>query len=138
MFRSLPQEAAVALSSFSAAHWIAPFALYANEGSGIAIESTADKLKGSLRADGIIVDRVRYMNFEHDEIEKGHRHYGLFIKRTSFEHEKELRATVLLATPGVGTLLPCDLDSLITNIHIAPEAPTFYADTVQYIIDRSI
>src|ERR1700679_1683632 len=46
--------------------------LYAGTGSGIAIESTADKLKRTLRADGIIVDRVRYMNFERDEIEKGH------------------------------------------------------------------
>jgi hypothetical protein len=111
--------------------------LYASAGSGIAIESTADKLKNSLRGDGIIVDRVRYMNFERDEIEKGHEHYGLFLKRTAFEHEKELRATILLPTPGVGTAVPCDIDSLITNIHVAPEARTFYADAVQYIIDRS-
>jgi hypothetical protein len=111
--------------------------LYASAGNGIAIESTADKLKNSLRTDGIIIDRVRYMNFERDEIEKGHEHYGLFLKRTAFAHEMELRATILLPTPGVGAVVPCDIGSLITNIHIAPEAPTFYADAVQYIIDRS-
>jgi hypothetical protein len=111
--------------------------LYGAAGNGIAIESTEDRLKSVLTADGIIVGRVRYMNFDHDEIEKGHEHYGLFIKRNSFAHEQELRATILLPTPGVGTLVPCDMDALVTNIHIAPQAPPFYADTVRYIIDRA-
>jgi hypothetical protein len=111
--------------------------LYSSVGSGIAIESTDGKLKASLPTEGIVVDRVRYMNFERDEIEKGHPHYGLFIKRTAFEHEKELRATLLLPTPGEGAAVPCDLESLIVNIHIAPEAPPFYASAVQYVLDRS-
>ncbi|MBB5055448.1 hypothetical protein HDF16_000117 [Granulicella aggregans] len=111
--------------------------LYATTGSGIAIESTKDRLRGLLTADGIIVDRVRYMDFEKDEIEKGHRHYGLFIKRNSFAHEQELRATILLPTPGIGTSVPCDMNALIVNIHIAPQAPLFYTDTVKYIVDRA-
>lgn len=111
--------------------------LYGVTGNGIALESTEDRLKSVLTADGIIVGRVRYMNFEHDEIEKGHENYGLFIKRNSFAHEQELRATILLPTPGIGTLVPCDIDALITNVHIAPDAPPFYADTVRYIIDRA-
>jgi len=111
--------------------------IYAAMGSGIAIESTENRLRGVLTADGIIVDRVRYMNFEKDEIEKGHRHYNLFIKRNSFAHEQELRATLLLPTPGIGTLVPCDMNALIVNIHIAPKAPLFYTDTVKYIVDRA-
>jgi hypothetical protein len=111
--------------------------LYGAVGNGIAIESTEDRLKGVLSAEGIIVDRVRYMDLDRDEIEKGHTHYGLFIKRKSFAHEQELRATILLPTPGIGTLVPCDIDALIAKIHISPEAPSFYADTVRYIIERA-
>ena len=58
-------------------------------------------------------------------------------ERKSFAHEQELRATILLPTPGMGTLVPCDIDALIAKIHISPEAPSFYADTVRYIIERA-
>lgn len=111
--------------------------LYGTAGSGIAIESTEQKLRAALTAEGINIDRVRYMDFDHDEIEKGHKLYGLFIKRKSFVHEQELRATILLPTPGVGTLVPCDIDALVTQIHIAPEAPMFYVEAVRYIVDRA-
>jgi len=111
--------------------------LYGAAGNGIAIESTEDRLKTVLTADGILVGRVRYVDFDRDEIEKGHEHYGLFIKRKSFAHEQELRATILLPTPGIGTLVPCDMNALITKIHIAPEVPPFYAETVRYIVDRA-
>lgn len=66
-------------------------------GQAIAIESTVGQLRASLgRREGILIDSVRYADFDHDEIEKSHKHYGLFMKRKSFEHEKELRATILL------------------------------------------
>lgn len=77
------------------------------------------------------------MNFDADEIEKGHRHYGLFLKRKSFAHEQELRATILLPKPGSGTHVPCDLDGLIAKIHIFPKAPSYYADAVRYVVERA-
>jgi hypothetical protein len=55
--------------------------LYGSAGGGIAIQSSKAALEAALKGDGIIIDRVRYMDFDEDEIEKGHRHYGLFIKR---------------------------------------------------------
>jgi hypothetical protein len=91
----------------SAAMW----RLYSASGQGIAIESTIGRLKASLRdTEGLIVESVRYMDFDTDPIEKGHRHYGLFIKRKSFEYEKELRATVRLPEEGRGVSLSCDLE----------------------------
>ncbi len=93
--------------------------LYSAAGQGIAIESTKARLEGALKGDGIHVDRVRYMNFDTDEIEKGHRNYGLFLKRKSFEHEQELRATILLPAPGTGTAVPCDLKALIVQIQFS-------------------
>lgn len=105
--------------------------LYSASGQGIAIESTIKRLKDSLgNIKGLIIDSVRYMDFDNDPIEKGHRHYGLFIKRKSFEHEKELRATLLLSEEGQGTFVKCNLDELITNVHISPLAPTYFKDVV--------
>lgn len=111
--------------------------LYTAAGQGIAIESTRDRLETTLKSDGIIVDQVRYMDFDSDEIEKGHKHYGLFIKRKSFAHEQELRATILLPTPGSGTLVPCNLDGLIAQIHVFPKAPSYYVDAVKYAVERA-
>ena len=111
--------------------------LYGSLGSGIAIESSAEVLKNELREDGINIDQVRYMDFEKDEIEKGHRHYGLFIKRKSFAHEQELRATILLPTPEKGHLVKCDMNKLIMKVHISPAAPQYYADAVKYVVSQA-
>lgn len=111
--------------------------LYAAAGQGIAIESTKARLEGALRGDGIVVDQVRYMDFDSDEIEKGHRHYGLFLKRRSFAHEQELRATILLPTLGTGIAVPCDLSRLIAQIHVSPEAPSYYAEAVRYVVGQA-
>jgi hypothetical protein len=111
--------------------------LYTAAGQGIAIESTTERLEAGLRGDGIVIDRVRYMDFDADEIDKGHRHYGLFLKRKSFAHEQELRATILLPKPGSGTQVSCDLDRLIAKIHVFPKAPAYYAEAVKYALDQA-
>ena len=78
----------------------------------------------------IIIDDVRYGDFDKDPIEKGHRHYGLFQKRKAFEHERELRATILLSVKdyGNGQLVPCDLDILITRIYVSPLLEDYVKD----------
>lgn len=111
--------------------------IYTAAGQGIAIESTKAKLESALKGDGIIVDQMRYMDFDRDEIEKGHRHYGLFIKRKSFEHERELRATILLPRPGAGTAVACDLNALIARIHIFPKAPAYYVEAVKHAVGQA-
>jgi hypothetical protein len=78
------------------------------------------------------------MDFANDQIEKGHKHYGLFLKRKSFEHERELRATVLLKTEGRGTFVACDLDTLITKVHISPIAPAYLEGVVRDICSASV
>jgi hypothetical protein len=60
MFGSLPQKVHVALSSFSAAHWIAPFArtgtqyLYAHAGALEHIQSKL-RLSSSLKGENVVV-----------------------------------------------------------------------------------
>jgi hypothetical protein len=111
--------------------------LYAAAGVGVAIESTKARLESALNGDGIFVDPVRYMDFENDEIEKGHRHLMPFIKRKSFAHEQELRAIILLPKSRAGTLVSCDMDALIARIHISPHVPRYYAGAVRYIVERA-
>ena len=111
--------------------------LYTAAGQGIAIESTKARLEDALRGEGIIVDQVRYMDFDSDEIERGQRHYGLFLKRKSFAHEQELRAMIKLPTPGTGIAVPCDLSGLIAQIHIFPKAPPYYAEAVRYALGQA-
>jgi hypothetical protein len=106
--------------------------LYSASGQGIAIESTVEQLRASLGdMKGLQIDPIRYMDFDRDPIEKGHRHYGLFIKRKSFEHEKELRATILLPEPGKGTAVPCDLDVLVNCVHVSPLGDGFVRDAIE-------
>jgi hypothetical protein len=106
--------------------------LYSASGQGIAIESTIGKLKASLGdAEGVQIDAVRYMDFDQDPIEKGHRHYRLFIKRKCFEHEKELRATILLSQDGAGVRVKCDLDVLISRVQVSPFVEGYVRDAVE-------
>ncbi len=106
--------------------------LYSGGGQGIAIESTVGQLRRALDiAEDFQIDRVRYMDFERDPIQKGYRHHRLFVKRKSFEHEKEVRGTILLQEEGKGIPVRCNLDSLINRIHISPLVETFVKDAVE-------
>jgi hypothetical protein len=110
----------------------AAWKIYSTSGQGIAIESTVGQLQLSLEnVKGLIIDSVRYMNFNEDPIEKGHKHYAGFLKRRSFEHEKELRATIPLSEAGKGVYVKCKLDTLITCIHISPFVPVYFKETVE-------
>jgi hypothetical protein len=115
--------------------------IYGAVGGGIAIESTRERLEAALKGTAphvVHIDPVRYMNFDDDPIDKvGHRHLMGFIKRKSFEHEREMRAVVMLPEPGQGAAVPCDMNTLIAQIRIAPLADPYYTDAVRYVIDRA-
>ncbi|HUA14986.1 MAG TPA: DUF2971 domain-containing protein [Verrucomicrobiae bacterium] len=108
--------------------------LYSASGRGIAIESTVGSLRASLgdRKD-LQIDAVRYMDFDRDPIEKGHRHYSLFLKRKCFVHENELRATILLPQEGIGAAVVCDLDILVSRIHVSPLVESYVKDAIEML-----
>jgi hypothetical protein len=102
------------------------------EGTGVAIESTEQQLTDSLSGtSGILISDVRYADYDNDAIERGHRQYGLFMKRNSFSAEKELRVTLLRPesewetdAAKEGIRVPCNLGTLITAIHVKPASET--------------
>lgn len=113
--------------------------IYSSYGQGIAIESTIEQLKLSLgKVKGLIIDSVRYKNFDNAPIEQGHEHNILFMKRESFEYEKELRATICLpeGKEGEGENILCNLNTLITNVHVSPYAPEYFNETVNILCKR--
>jgi len=138
---TIPEIRKKAISRFGVTCWHkseyeseAMWKLYSVSGHGIAIESTIGRLRSSLRnANNVCIDSVRYMDFDRDPIEKGHKHDGLFVKRKSFEHEKEVRATILLPQEGKGILVSCDVDTLISCVHVSPFAPTYLKEAVEFI-----
>jgi hypothetical protein len=105
-------------------------------GNCAAIESTEDRLKSAFGRDGINFDDVRYMDFDNDPIEKGHRHYASFIKRMEFQHEREMRANVLLKASCKGELIECDMEKLVVAVHVAPSATPYYVDAIREVVER--
>ena len=101
----------------------------------VAVESTIGQLFNACRHEKkVLIDNVRYEDFDTAPIEKGWQHYALFLKRKSFEYEQELRATVLLGEAkdenDKGALFSYDLDALITRVHISPRASATFRQTV--------
>ena len=108
--------------------------LYASRGSGIAIESTTAYFRQSIANPTLVTGRVRYMDFDNDPIEKGHAHYGLFLKRHSFDYEKEFRGTILLDIHTKGQAVSCDLAALVQRVHVAPFAPAYFERAVRHVV----
>jgi hypothetical protein len=105
----------------------------------IAIESTVGQLHAAHRTEkNVFIDNVRYMDFDRDPIEKGYSQYLLFLKRKSFEHEREVRGTVLLGDGTEGAFLDYDLDVLVTQIHVSPRASAEFRHAVTDIVAGNV
>jgi hypothetical protein len=107
--------------------------LYSVSGQGIAIESTIGKLKESIKnQESLKIESVTYVP-ENDPNKEYSNHDPIFLKRKSFEHEKELRAKVSLNELGKGAFVACDLDKLITRIHVSPLVEPYFKEAVESI-----
>jgi len=133
----------------SAALW----KLFPKSDEGIAIKSNIGKL----------VQSIETRNSEQNTIYLGSVIYGhekvaarktnnpksfsgddaVFTKRQCFEHEKELRLVMHsndIKTPvlsnGIGLKIEVDLESMISNIIISPEAPYWMEDLVKRVTKK--
>ena len=107
--------------------------LYSASGQGIAIESTIKQLKNSILFDkSLEIEHVRYIS-EDNPGDYDANMNTLAWKRKSFEHEKELRAIVLLKEQGKGMFVKYDLEKLINQIHISPFSEPYLKEVVEYI-----
>lgn len=141
VYREVIRKAGVSCWHKSECESEAMWRLYSAFGQGIAIESTIGQLKLSLGGvEGIIIHSIRYRDFENAPIEKRHKYNILFMKRKSFKYEKELRATVRLPKEkeGEGDNILCNLNTLITHIHVSPYASDYFNDVVNALCHSKI
>lgn len=131
----------------SAAMWN----LYLKSNKGIAIQSTSDLLKTSLKDENhdVFIGKVKYIDFEKDWMPEGNTLYAFVHKRKSFEHEKELRAMIQefrykkngeldWSKPlfDDGIYAQVDLGVLIDKIYLAPTSPKWLFELVKSITKK--
>jgi hypothetical protein len=129
----------------SAAMWES----YVRSGKGIAIQTTYQKLCDCLPQNDVYVGVVKYLDYDQELMPEGNLFYPYVHKRTSFAHERELRAVISellpltgghldysVANPKTGKTIEVDLNALIEQVYIAPMTGTWYADLVQKITPR--
>lgn len=136
--------------------------LYAPNNQGVALRSTYGQLVASFPAfkgdtpsmpEGlwarqlfVRIGMVKYIDFDSYE-EPDDQIY--FLKRLSFEHERELRAVVeddlsFMGDPHAqhprfpsgGDYVPVDLTTLVSEIYVPPGAPGWFKSVVQSIVHR--
>jgi hypothetical protein len=113
------------------------------ESRGIAIQATVGTLRDALEGHEdprVFLGMVEYVYEIADPapIADPLRHF--FYKRSSFEHERELRAVMdcrqrrpieQWRAPSVtGRAVPVDLESLIAAVHVSPMAPEWFVSLV--------
>jgi len=121
----------------SAAMW----RLYLKSNEGVAIRSTFQRLTEAFPAPAprISIGMVEYIDYARDAIPSDNMLHPAFRKRRSFEHERELRAVVVLAPakpPDPGLYVPVRLDTLIDRVYVAPTAPGWLGELVERVIRR--
>ncbi len=103
-----------------------------NSASENFIRTTYDALYQALGRDpNIKIGRVQYidMNTTYAGVND-----ALWRKRTSFEHEREVRALTLdFHSKEPGKLMPCDMSVLIQEVFVSPKAPSWFIALVNDI-----
>lgn len=159
--QQLPAEALAQLSDF---HWFARqwtfincwhqndvesaamWTIYAQTNQAVAIVSTFELLQNVLPSEAF-VGLVKYIDYSRDWQPEGNAFYAFTHKRLSFAHEREVRAIIqaiptsgehLLPTPTEenGKYVSVELSQLITEVRVAPTAPTWFLDLAQRITAR--
>lgn len=128
----------------SAAMWH----LYLKSNEGIAIQSTFNLLKTSLKDENhnIFIGKVRYIDFEKDWMPEGNILHAFVHKRKSFEHEQELRAVIQefrykkngdinwdKVPFDEGVYVSVDLNMLIDRVYLAPTSPKWLLELVRSV-----
>ena len=132
----------------SAAMW----SLYGRSDKAIALQATYRGLRESLD-DGVYTGEVRYIDYENDPIPEGNLFFPFTHKRTSFEHEMELRAIYQywpteelptqgsridysIAPPEEGVWKNVPLDRLLEAIYVNPGSPAWFAELVRDVVAK--
>ena len=126
----------------SAALW----KLYAQDGQGIAMQTTCGRLKECLKTeDKVYIGRAEYVDFDNTFISERNSLAPFTYKRREYAHEHEVRAVVrhepdeqIVAAEGrvlsgSGLYYSVSLDKLIHHVRISPYATDWFTELVQSV-----
>jgi hypothetical protein len=129
--------------------------LYSFANEGVAVQSTVGRLRRALEKApySILIGSVRYADF--DSLDPHVFLNGLtpfIFKRSSFEHEREIRALIWMDAPSateshpgdaslevpteIARSVPVDLPDLIQRVVVSPTAPQWFGELVEMTCRR--
>ncbi len=134
-------------SGESAAMW----RLYGPYDSSIALKTSFARLTRAFgRTDlEIYIGKMAYIDYRESVLAEGSAFVQVLHKQLSYDHERELRAITFLPNDqkaildqkGLitenGIYVDIDLNELVEEIYVSPEAPTWFAQTVRKTIEDS-
>lgn len=117
---------------------MAMWELYLKSGEGVAVRTTLSRLKEAFagESDSVYIGRVKYVDFEEDEIPWDNVFYLALHKRKSFEHEREVRALIMNTARGHGGIVPVSLTALIESVYVAPNSPIWIHELLKKVVHR--
>ncbi|MBX8942483.1 hypothetical protein [Lysinibacillus sp. K60] len=126
--------------------------LYLKSNEGIAIQSNVGRLIESLNdtPEVVYLGKVDYIDFKNDWMPEGNMFYPFLHKRKSFEHEKEIRLVhqdlpvedkkgfdySAEPTHQYGKSIKVDINTLIENIYVSPEAPFWFYELTKKLVEK--
>ncbi|EGW39081.1 hypothetical protein [Desulfosporosinus sp. OT] len=134
----------------SAAMWN----LYLKSNEGLTVQTSLGRLARSIKNDRdyiLHIHEIKYIDYSKDGFNDNNVMEAFCHKRKSFEHEREIRlirtllqyseANDILNDPKNiivqgGLAIDVDLDILVENIFIAPNAPGWFIDLVKAVLIR--
>jgi hypothetical protein len=118
-------------SGDSAAMW----SLYSGS-AGVAVRSTVGRPRHALDgcAEVVTFGMVRYIDFQTYSAESLPEIRLSHLKRKSFEHERELRASISRHETCDGIRIPVDCNSVILDILVCPKSPDWLVAVVQDVV----
>lgn len=135
----------------SAAMW----QLYSKDESGIAVQSTFQRLTDSFRKcsdKDVLVGVVKYIDYDTEHMPEGSSLLPFLCKRKSFAHERELRAIVqehpivfqfdqkvfdyAAEQSDAGAYIPVHLDVLIENVYVSPTSAEWFLELVKSTVTK--
>jgi hypothetical protein len=131
----------------------AMWSLYLRSGEGVAIRSTYASLQSSLeKARDFHLGQVKYIDYDEDAFPTLDELEPFIHKRKSFEHEREVRALVVVPGVGKGVLnplsrdwapgvedgvsMPIDLRILVHSVCLSPTASGWFKSLVTTVNKR--
>lgn len=119
---------------------------YVSAGEGLAIQSTLGSLKRAFEptTENVLIAPVAYIDHAIDRIPRGNFLHAFLRKRKNFEHERELRALLLMPQGGRGAPGPVpvegldvtvDLGVLLEGVRLAPGSTRWFEGVVRSELD---